>query len=158
MNAVSTCFNLTALANPSFPLFASLNLVLATFMLLEGLVFGAVAFILFKKKSARLFRSLKMQGEVVEVREHNNEGAVTKHPVVRYRTSAGAVHSFESKFGSSSWTIKPGDKIDILVSKDDPSQAEVAHWMAQWGLTLVLGLVALGSLIGAPIVFFMLRH
>jgi len=69
----------------------------------------------------------------------------------------GEEATFESKFGSSNWKVKTGDRLEILVNRDNPSEAEVVSLMAQWGLPIIFGIVSVGSIIGAPIVYLFFR-
>jgi hypothetical protein len=135
-----------------------LHQIVAAMMLGEGVVFGALSLILYRKKHARLTLCERTWGDVVEVKEHPGSEGATRHPVIRYRALNGQELTFESKFGRSNWPVKPGDHLAILVNRNDPTQAEVVNFMAQWGLPLVFAIVSAASIIGAPIVFLALKH
>jgi len=94
---------------------------------------------------------------VIDVKERGGGEGPTKHPVIRYRTATGEDVTVESKFGSSNWKVKTGDRLEIVVDPDNPSDAEVVNFMAQWGLPLAFAIVALGSIIGAPVAYILLR-
>ncbi len=133
------------------------NQIVAAFMLGEGIIFGIIAYALFRKKSAKLALCHRTWGEVIDVKEHTGSEGPTRHPVIRYKAATGEDVTFESKFGSSNWQIKPGDRLEILVSPGTPTDAEVVSFMAQWGLPLLLAIVSAGSIIGAPVAFLFLR-
>ncbi len=126
-------------------------------MLGEGIVFGLWAYVLFRKKRAKLAICHRTWGDVIDVKEHSGGEGATRHPVIRYKTMNGEEATFESKFGSSNWKVKTGDRLEILVNRDNPSEAEVVSLMAQWGLPIIFGIVSVGSIIGAPIVYLFFR-
>lgn len=66
--------------------------------------------------------------------------------------------TFESKYGSSNWKVRPGDGLEILVSPDNPLDAEVVSFMAQWGLPMAFAIVSAASLVGAPILYLVLKR
>jgi hypothetical protein len=134
------------------------NQIVAGFMLAEGIVFGVSAYVLFRKRSAKLARCQRTWGDVIEVKEHRGGEGPTRHPVIRYKNAAGADVTFESKFGSSNWNVKTGDRLEILVSPGNPADAEVVNFMAQWGLSLIFAIVSVGSVLGAPVVYLLLKH
>jgi len=131
--------------------------IVAAIMLGEGIVSGLIAYVMFRKQSAKLALCHRTWGEVIDVKEHSGGEAPTRHPVIRYKATGGEDVTFESKFGSSNWKIKPGDRLEILVNPTAPTDAEVVSFMAQWGLPLVLAIVSAGSIIGAPVVFLLLK-
>ena len=135
-----------------------INQIFAGFMLAEGTVFGVLAYVMFRKKSAKLARCQRTWGDVIDVKEHSGGEGPTRHPVIRYKTATGEDVTFESKFGSSNWKVKTGDRLEILVSPSNPSDAEVVSFMAQWGLSLIFAIVSIGSVIGAPVVYLLLRR
>lgn len=138
-----------------------INQIVAGFMLVEGIVFGVLAYVMFRKKSAKLALCQRTWGEVIEVKEHHGgggEGGPTKHPVIRYTALSGEVVTFESKFGSSNWKVKTGDRLEILVSRSSPGDAEAVGFMPQWGIPLVFGIISVGSIIGAPIIYLVLKR
>jgi hypothetical protein len=135
-----------------------INQIVAGFMLAEGIVFGVLAYVMFRKKSAKLDRCQRMWGDVIEVKEHSGSEGPTRHPVIRYKTATGEDATFESKFGSSNWRVKIGDRLEILVSPSNPADAEVVSFMAQWGLSLIFGILSVVSVIGAPVVYVLLRR
>ena len=136
-----------------------MNQIIAAFTLISGIAFGVFAWVVFQRKKAKLALCQRTVGEVIEVREHHRggEGGPTKHPIIRYQAGNGETLTFESVFGSSNWKVQPGDRLDILVNENNPADAEVVGFLAQWGLPLVLGIVSLVSIIGAPIVYLVLK-
>ena len=134
-----------------------INQIIAGFMLAEGIAFGALAYVKFRKKSLKLARCQKTWGDVIDVKEHSGGEGPTKHPVIRYKAATGEDVTFESKFGSSNWKVKTGDRLEILVDPGNQSDAEVVSFMAQWGLPLIFAIVAVGSIIGAPVAYMLLR-
>lgn len=135
------------------------NQLVAGLLLAEGVGAGILAGIMFLRKRAKLARFRRTRGEVVEVREHpSSEGGPTRHPVIRYTTASGQAVTFESKFGRANWRIQPGDRLEILADPAAPADAEVAGFMAQWALPVVFALIAASSLIGAPLVYLLLRR
>jgi hypothetical protein len=136
----------------SLPLSGStrmINQIVAAFMLVEGSVFGVLAYVMIRKKSAKLALCQRTRGEVIEVKEHGGgEGGPTRHPVIRYTAINGETVTFESKYG---------DRLEILVSHSNPVEAEVVGFMPQWGLPLVFGIISAASIIGAPIIYLVLK-
>ena len=134
--------------------------IVALAVLSEGVVVGLIAYVVYRRKREKLARCFKTKGVVVDIKQHGGggEGGPTIHPVIRFRAEAGQDVLFESKYGSSNWKVKKGDSLDILVSRDNPGDAEVAAFMAQWGLPLVLSLASGGSLVFAPLVYVFMKH
>jgi hypothetical protein len=129
----------------------------AALMLAEGIFFGLLAYVLFRKKSTRLALCHRAWGEVIGVNEHSGGEGPTKHPVIRYKAMSGEEVTFESKFGRSNWQVKPGDRLEILVNPNNPMDAEVVSFMAQWALPVIFAIVAAGSIIGGPLVYLFLK-
>ena len=134
-----------------------INQVVAGSTLVEGIVFGIASYVLFRKKSTKLAHCQRTWGDVLEVKEHQGSETPTRHPIIRYKSITGQEVTFESKYGSSNWKVKPGDRLEILVSPDNPSDAEVMSFMAQWGLPLVFAVVSAASVVGAPILYLVLK-
>jgi hypothetical protein len=131
--------------------------IVAALMLCEGIFFGLLAYVMFRKKSARLALCNRTWGEVIGVNEHSGGEAPTKHPVIRYKAMGGEDVTFESKFGRSNWQVKPGDRLEILVNRSDPTDAEVVSFMAQWAFPVIFAVISAGSIIGAPLVYLFLK-
>jgi hypothetical protein len=131
--------------------------ILVAFMLGEGIVFGVLAVIMFRRKRAQLALCHRTFGEVIDVKERSGGEISTRHPVIRYRAASGDDVTFESKFGSSNCRLKPGDRLEIWVGPGASTDAEIVSFMAQWGLPFILASVAAVSIIGAPVVFVVLR-
>ena len=134
-----------------------INQLVAGSMLVEAIVFGTIAYIAFQKKKAKLARCQRVWGEVVDVKEHSGDEGSTRHPVIRYTTSSGQTATFESKYGSSSWKVKTGDRLEIFVNPNDPSDAEVVGFMSQFLVPLALTIISVASLIGAPVVYLLMK-
>jgi hypothetical protein len=135
-----------------------LNQVVAAVELAQGLIFGVLAYVVFQKKRAKLALCDKTQGEVVAVNEKAGSEATTYHPVIKYRAMSGQEITFESAYGSSSWKVKAGDRLNLLVNRTNPNDAEVELFMAQWGKALVFAIISVTGFIAAPVVFFLLKH
>jgi hypothetical protein len=134
-----------------------INHVVGTLVVGEGLVCGVAAYVLFRKKRAKLAVCQRTRGEVLAVNERRGGDGTTRHPIIRYRTLTGEERTFESRFGSSNWKVRPGDQLEVLFHPNDPAQAEVVHFMAQWGLPLICGIISVGSLMSAPVVYMVLK-
>jgi hypothetical protein len=132
--------------------------IVAGVMLADGIVFGVLAYVTFRKKSAKLARCQRAWGDVIEVKEHQGSGGSTRHPVIQYKTAAGEDFTFESKHDSSNSKVKTGDRLEILVNPDNPSDAEVVSFLAQWGVSLVFAIVSVSSVIAAPILYLVLKQ
>ena len=131
---------------------------IAASMLVEAIVFGVLAYVMFRKKRAKLALCQRTWGNVIEVKEREGgEGGTTRHPVIRYRNARGEEATFESKFGSSNWKVKAGDRLEILVNPSKPAESQVVGFMAQWGLPFVFGIVSVVSIIGVPVVYLALK-
>lgn len=132
--------------------------IVAGIVLADGIVFGVLAYTTFRKTSAKLARCQRVWGNVIEVKEHKGSKGTTRHPVIEYKTAAGEDFTFESKYGSSSREFGTGERLEILINPDDPSDAEVVNFPAQWGATLVFAIVSISSLVAAPIIYFVLEQ
>lgn len=135
-----------------------LNHIIPGLLLLEGVPAGVLAFVLYRNKSAKLERCERLWGEVVEVKEKRADGGTTRHPIVRFKASNGEEVTFESSFGSSNWKVQPGDRIEVLAPRDNPRNAEVVHFLAQWFIPMFCGIVSVGSIIAAAIIFLIAKQ
>lgn len=126
--------------------------------LFEGLAIGLFAFFLYQRKRVRLANCDWMWGEVIEVKEKPGENGPTRHPVIRYETIGGQQLTFEAQYGRANWNVKPGDKLQIFVDRNDPSFADVATFMSLWGLPVILGVASLLSLVGALACFLVMKE
>jgi hypothetical protein len=135
-----------------------LNQTVAAIEIAQGVVFGLLAYAVFQKKRAKLALCHKTRGEVIAVKEKAGSEATTYHPVIKYKAISGEDITFASKYGSSNWKVKVGDRLDILVNRTNPTDAEVEMFMAQWGLTLVFAIISVTGFIAAPIVFLLLKQ
>jgi hypothetical protein len=132
--------------------------IVAAAMLGEGIVVGTIAYVIYRRKAAKLALCYRMLGQVTDVKEHpGNEGTPLKHPVIHYTAMNGREVTFESKVGRSNWDVKRGDLLEILVSPEDPAEAEIANFMAQWAMPIVLAVAAVGSVIGGAAVYLFVR-
>ena len=135
-----------------------LNQTVPAIELVQGVVFGILAYGVFQKKQAQLALCHKTRGEVIAVKEKAGSEAATFHPVIKYNAISGEEITFESKYGSSHWKVKAGDRLNILVSRTNPSDAEVEMFMAQWGLSVVFAIISVTGFIAAPLVFVLLKQ
>lgn len=131
-----------------------IHLLLPALLLAEGIAVGIAAYIMFLKKQQKLALYQRTRGDVIEIKESESG----KHPVVRFQTTNGEVVIFESPFGNSNGQIKVGDRIDILFNPSHPAEAEIVNLLAQWMIPLALAASAAGSIITAPVLFFVLRN
>jgi len=135
-----------------------LNQTVAAIELAQGVVFGILAFAVFQKKRAKLAQCHRTQGEVIAVNEKAGSEATTYHPVIKYQAPSGEQITFESKYGSSNWKVKVGDRLDILVNRTNPDDSEVEMFMAQWGLSLIFAIISAIGFISAPILFLLMQQ
>jgi len=135
------------------------NQIIAALMLGEGVVSGLIGWVLYRKKKAKLALCHRTWGDVIEVREHTGRrGGRTHHPVVRFKGMNGQDVAFESNYGSSTWKVKAGDRLEVLFNPSNPKDAEVAGFMVQWFLPLVLAIISAASIIGAPLLYLILKR
>lgn len=121
--------------------------------LVTGLIFFAVGGALlagaaFSWLRTRSFvaESVRGFGEVVGLREHNDDG-VTYSPVIRFSGPGGRVVEFTETTSSNPPGYSVGDRVEILYRPHDPGSARVA---SPWRLYLLAGI--LGTIGG---VFFL---
>lgn len=131
--------------------------VIVGMTLFEGLAIGLFAFFLYQRKRARLANCDWLWGEVIDVKEKPGDDGPTRHPVIRYETIGGQQLTFETPYGRANWNIKPGDKLQIVVDRNDPSDADVATFMSLWGLPVILGAACFLSLVGALVCFLVIE-
>ena len=121
-----------------------------------AIVFLSMSAIFYSKQKAKLSRSYRVEGDVVEVKIVEDG---VKKPVIRFIANNGQPVTFTSTSGSSTWKINVGDRIGVLADPENPSQPIVDQFMSKWGLPFIFGIVGSGSLIGILVVYFVLyRH
>ena len=128
--------------------------IIATLMVVQGVAMGIVSGVMYRKARTKVATWHRTSGEVIEVVEGHED---TKHPVIRYQTTTGEEVTFRSKFGRSSWKVKVGDRLEILVNPKDPQDAEVVSFMVQWGFCVILGISAVGAIALAPWIPYFFR-
>ena len=133
-----------------------ISLLAAGVTLLDAIIFGVLAYVMYRKKCAKLAGSQRTWGDVIEVKNRAGRNGTTRHPVIRFTAMDGQTVTFESNFGSSNWKIKAGDRIEVFYNPNKPSGAEPVYFVAQWFLPLVFGIISVSSLIAAPLLYLFL--
>lgn len=95
--------------------------------------------------------SERAAGEVVAELRSSGQGASDPAPLVRFRTTDGAVVTVTGQARSGLFRLKPGDAVPVLYDPRTPQQATVGSLLAFWspvlawgGFGLALALSALG--------------
>lgn len=113
----------------------------------EGLfcfVLGGAFFVaaVFSWRRTRRFveESMPAFGEVIELREHHDEG-VTYAPVVRFVAPGGRVVEFTEKISSNPPAHRVGEQVKILYRPEDPTRARVASTLNLYLLAMIFAAV-----------------
>lgn len=111
-------------------------------MLLIGLGLGAGAFYAGKSMVALSRDGIRAEGEVVDFRSKDTDDGYVYHAVVRFKDSEGQDARFEDSVGSSSPTMKRGDRVQVLYPPGKPSGAIIDRGIFNWTLSGCLGAAA----------------
>ncbi len=125
---------------------AAVGLWVATVLLVSGggiVLYQGVAF----RQGAMV-----TEGEIVELRKsrsgtsgtHSSKRYLVYTPVYQYTDHKGAMHKMEASYSSTEPVGKVGDKIQVLYSRDNPADAKMDTFFANWGIALIL--LALGTI------------
>jgi uncharacterized protein DUF3592 len=126
---------------------------------------GAVFLVLGVRNFVRMrrfvSRALSASGTVTDVkvqtsRSHTGDGPQVRsyrYPVVRFQTQDGRSVEFESKTGTSGFSQKPGEQIEVLYDPLKPEEARIKTFMMLWFGPLIFSVVGFfvfvfGSLFG----------
>lgn len=92
---------------------------------------------------ARLQSSgLRAPGEVIRLQSEfssGRNGGYSYYPIVRYRTARNVIREFKDSIGSNPPSYRPGDKVTVLYSADNPRDVVIdrgAFW--NWAIPAVL--------------------
>jgi len=135
------------------------RLALCAMFTLQAVVSGIIASVSYRRRRAKYARYYRTQGHVVEVKEDPGDGGqAIRHPLIRYRHRNGEEATVRAGYGSSSWSVKPGDPIELLAHEDKPAEAEMVHFLVQWGLPALMSATAVVSLILVLVFYFFVEH
>jgi Protein of unknown function (DUF3592) len=89
-------------------------------------------------------------------RSHTGDGPrlrTYRYPVVRFQTQDGRTVEFESETGTSGFSQKPGEQVEVLYDPMRPEGARIKTFMMLWFAPLIFTVVgfflfAFGSLFG----------
>src|ERR1044072_1125694 len=96
--------------------------------------------------------SVPAVGEVIELREHHDEG-VTYSPVIRLNGPDGRAVVFNESISSNPPAHNVGDRVKILYHLDDPTHAKVASTTNLYLLTMIFAAIGVITfLVGVLIV------
>ena len=128
------------------------GIVLGLFGLAVVLVWGIPAL----RVRSILQSGTRTQGTVVDMEETegDSDSGPTYHPVVKFTTADGRTVEFT---GSVGFSVEPelGTVVPVRYRPDDPNQAEVDRRYLMWLMPAIPGLLGLGLLVAAVIVY---RH
>jgi hypothetical protein len=80
-----------------------------------------------------------IRGVVVGVSRHYGDGnAVTYTPTIRYRRDDGLIFEAETHMASSNYDYRIGEGVDILYSRDNPTEVRVNGFFSLYGAGLML--------------------
>jgi hypothetical protein len=114
-----------------------------------GAAMLAAAWIVHGRTSARLARSRNAEGEVValaESTETDDDGNSSTYyaPVIRFTPPGGAPVTFESSLACAPAEHEVGQRVTVLYMADDPTDAEIKGFFAQWLPVVVIGAIGAG--------------
>lgn len=132
--------------------------ILAGFFVLEGIACGALAVILLARQRTKLAAGYRLRGEIVSIEEsRDGEGSRGRLLTLRYRTLNGEDVTCRAREASLRSQAQVGGPVEILVDPNDPATVQVVSFMGQWRWPFILALAAAGSLINAPVVYFLVK-
>lgn len=127
--------------------------IIAVIVLLEGLVMAALAVVFYMRKASKLANCDRFPAEVVDVVETPGEDAPFRHPVVRYKAMSGEEVTFQSHYGRPHWKVKPGDRLEVAVSRHDPEDAEIVSLMSLWSFPIGFSIMAAISIFAGLVIY-----
>lgn len=81
-------------------------------------------------------------GAVVAILPHRSNGSTAYAPLVRFRTESGAQLDFTATSSSNPPSYRTGDRVRVIYSKLNPTDADIDSWTARWIKTILLGALA----------------
>ena len=123
-----------------------------------GLLLGC--FGAFTRTKRFLASALEARAEVVRVEERHGGSGQSRsyHPILRYRTQAGATKEIVSSVGSNPPRYKKGDSLAILYDPARPDDMRIHSFANVWIVPLILGFVGvIFIVVGAVLTFVMER-
>ena len=77
-------------------------------------------------------------------RSHTSDGSRLRtysYPVVRFQTHDGQTVEFESETGTSGFSQRPGEQVEVLYDPLKPEQARIKTFMMLWFAPLIFSMV-----------------
>lgn len=124
------------------------------FCLAVGAAFWAAAGFSWMRTRRFIEESVPAFGEVVELREHHDEG-VTYAPVVRFTGPGGRVVEFTESVSSNPPAHRVGERVKILYRPEDPTRARVASTLNLYLLAMIFAVIGgIVSIVGLLLAVF----
>jgi hypothetical protein len=114
--------------------------VIGIILLLAGVGLG-VGGLVSRSRTQRFVESaVRGQAQVTGLEQRRgSRSTVMYHPVLRFKTEAGAQHEVVSAVGSSPSPYKPGDTVPILYNPARPQEVRIHSFLHVWLFPIVLG-------------------
>ena len=102
-----------------------------------GLMFGAFSIYTFINTSSFLESSVETEGTVIDFTQRKG----SYRPVVRYFDSSSREHRLSSPTGSDRPQFSLNEKVVVLYSPDNPSEARINRFWNLWFPTVLTGIL-----------------
>ena len=104
--------------------------IVAACAFLAGLVFTAIAYVLWQRVRGFVQTAEQAEGTVIElVERRGGRGGSTYAPVVEFTDNFGQRREYRGSMGTSWQRFAVGDKIQVLYEQNDPDSTKINHWL-----------------------------
>ena len=118
-------------------------------MLGLGAAFSGWAGYLATRTRNRIATSDVVTGIVVDVKRMGSSEGRSYKVIVEYTDARGQTRRYTSRAAASGWGDMKGQPMELLVRRDDPTDARVRQWWVQWmQSTMIAGTAAICYVVG----------
>ena len=112
------------------------------------------AIYLYSSTSEFLAKAKVAKGKVINlVAFSSTNNSMTYSPVFQFKDQSGKIHTIQSASSSNPPSYEIGEEVKIFFNPENPKEAKLDGIFDLWGASIVLGIVALGSILLSSIVF-----
>ena len=122
---------------------------------LTGILELLGAIYLYSSTSEFLTKAKAVNGKVIELVALSsiNNNSMTYSPVFQFTDQSGKTHTIQSASSSNPPSYEVGEEVKIFFNPENPNEAKLNEIFDLWGASIILGIVALGSMFLSSIVF-----
>jgi hypothetical protein len=129
-----------------FSLSASAAKKVGMLMIVVGIIWSGV-------NAWFVMQATKGSGEIIEIRQSSGTKERKRYyPIFQFTDASGRSWTNRSTVGYSVYDFNPGDKVEVLYSSSDPSEAQINTFTSLWSKPLFVGGFGILLVLVSPLV------